>query len=94
MKVVKEEVAAQEDTQAKEGGMNKQQFMAYKKALKEEVEMLELETRRVKAQVEYYAFSAKLAEFHKAIADIENSEKAKVEEAKPKMGLWTPSGEV
>lgn len=94
MKVVKEEVAAQEDTQAKEGGMNKQQFMAYKKALKEEVEMLELETRRIKAQVEYYIFSAKLAELHKTIESIENAERVKDEEAKPKMGLWTPQGEV
>lgn len=92
MKVVKEEVAAQEDTQPKEAGMNKQEFMSYKKALKEKVEMLELEARLVKAQWEYYNYTAQMQKIYAAMAEIEKS--AEEETPKPKMGIWTPQGEV
>lgn len=105
MEVVKEQEAVSTEQGNEQGneqanapaGMNKQQFMAYKKALKEEVEMLELEARRLKAQVEYFIYGGKLEEIHKAIANIEKGEKVDTPDAakpKTKMGLWTPNGEV
>lgn len=74
MKVVKEEVEA--TTQEKNVPYSMKELTDYKKKLRSEVELLELEARHVKARLDYIVYTSQLTKYEMELAKLQEQDKA------------------